>query len=160
MNLGREISKEEKVNFFKKIIATGLYTGYIPIAPATFSCLISVVVWYVLKPFDLLYVLLTLGLLAVGVVLGNDLSTVWGKDPREIVIDEYAAFLIPLYFTPVRLVPLLIAFIAFRLFDILKPPPLRSLERLRGGWGIMLDDIGAAVYTTVIVLVATLVFNL
>ena len=93
-------------------------------------------------------------------MLGNDLSRVWGKDPRRIVIDEYASFLIPLYFTPVRLVPLFIAFIAFRLFDILKPPPLRYLERLRGGWGIMLDDIGAAMYTVVIILVATLVFNL
>ncbi len=107
-----------------------------------------------------MYILLTLILLATGVLLGNDLSRVWGKDPRQIVIDEYAAFLIPLYFTPVRLVPLLVAFVAFRLFDILKPPPLRSLERLQGGWGIMLDDIGAAVYTAVIVLVATLVFNL
>lgn len=113
-----------------------------------------------LKPFDVLYIVLTLGLLVVGVVLGNDLSRVWGKDPRQIVIDEYASFLIPLYFTPVRLVPLLIAFVVFRLFDILKPPPLRFLERMRGGWGIMLDDIGAAVYTTVIILVATLVFNL
>ena len=98
-----------------------------------------------LKPFDVLYALLTLGLIVAGVVLGNDLSKVWGKDPKRIVVDEYASFLIPLYFTPVRLLPLLIAFAAFRVFDILKPPPLRHLERLRGGWGIMLDDIGAAV---------------
>jgi len=106
------------------------------------------------------YILLTLTLLVVGVVLGNDLSRLWGKDPGKIVIDEYAAFLIPLYFTPPRLVPLLIAFVAFRLFDILKPPPLRFLERARGGWGIMLDDIGAAVYATFVILIATLVFNL
>ncbi len=137
-----------------------MYTGYIPVAPATCSCLISVAVWYALKPFDVIYALLTLGLLVVGVVLGNDLSRVWGKDPRQIVIDEYASFLIPLYFTPVRPVPLLIAFVAFRVFDILKPPPLRFLERLQGGWGIMLDDVGAAIYTTVIILVATLVFSL
>ena len=117
-------------------------------------------VWYVLKPFHVPYILLTVSLLVVGVVLGNDLSAVWGKDPGKIVIDEYAAFLIPLYITPPRLLPLVIAFVAFRLFDILKPPPLRFLERARGGWGIMLDDIGAAVYTTIIVLIATLVFNL
>jgi phosphatidylglycerophosphatase A len=119
-----------------------------------------VAVWYVLKPYHVPYILLTLGLLVVGVVLGNDLSRVWGKDPRHIVIDEYASFLIPLYFTPQRLVPLLIAFVAFRLFDILKPPPLRWFERARGGWGIMLDDIGAAVYATGVILIATLVFDL
>jgi phosphatidylglycerophosphatase A len=119
-----------------------------------------VAVWYVLRVYPAVYILLTLTLLVAGVVLGNDLCSVWGKDPGRIVIDEYASFLIPLYFTPRRLVPLLIAFAAFRLFDILKPPPLRSLERAPGGWGIMLDDIGAAVYTTVVVLIATLVFNL
>ena len=99
-------------------------------------------------------------LLATGVVLGNDLSRVWGKDPGQIVIDEYASFLIPLFFTPIRPVPFIIAFIAFRVFDILKPPPLRALERLEGGWGIMLDDVGAAVYATAVILIATMVFKI
>lgn len=83
----------------------------------------------------------------------------WGKDPHCIVIDEYACFLLPLYFTPRHVVLVMIAFIAFRLFDIVKPPPLRRLERVPHGWGIMLDDLGAAVYTTVIVVIARLVFS-
>jgi len=70
-----------------------------------------------------------------------------------IVIDEYACFLIPLYFTPRRFLPLVLSFILFRIFDIIKPPPLRRLEKAPGGWGIMLDDFGAAVYTTVIVVI-------
>jgi phosphatidylglycerophosphatase A len=77
----------------------------------------------------------------------------WGKDPRRIVIDEYASILIPLYFTPLRIQPLLVTFFLFRIFDIVKPSPIRNLEKLKGGWGIMLDDLLAAVYTTIIIIV-------
>lgn len=69
-----------------------------------------------------------------------------------MVIDEYAAILLPLYFTPLRILPLAITFVLFRIFDILKPPPVRNMERLGGGWGIMLDDLMAAAYTTLVVL--------
>jgi phosphatidylglycerophosphatase A len=84
----------------------------------------------------------------------------WGKDPRQIVIDEYATFLIPLYFTPKRLVPLIMTFILFRLFDIIKPPPLRRLEKVNAGWGIMLYDLGASVYTTIIIIIVFILFKL
>ncbi len=99
-------------------------------------------------------------LLLTAFALSRDLSKAWGSDPRQIVIDEYACFLIPLYFTPLRIVPLLIAVISFRIFDILKPPPLRQLEKVPGGWGIVLDDLGAAIYASIIVLLATRVLNL
>ena len=66
----------------------------------------------------------------------------------------------PLYFTPQKLVPLLITFLLFRFFDIVKPPPLKSLEHVPGGWGVMLDDLGAAVYTTVGALVLFAIFGL
>lgn len=85
-------------------------------------------------------------------MISNDLTSVWGKDPRQIVIDEYSCLLIPLYFTPHRILPLVITFVLFRIFDILKPFPVNKLENLKGGWGIMFDDLGAAAYTTVIVL--------
>lgn len=88
--------------------------------------------------------------------MSNDLSKVWGKDPRQIVIDEYACLLIPLYFTPHRIFPLLITFVLFRVFDILKPFPINKLENLKGGWGIMLDDLGAAAYTLIIMLMIVL----
>lgn len=83
----------------------------------------------------------------------NDLEKTWGKDPRRIVVDEYASLLLPLFFTPIRLAPLVITFLLFRFFDIVKPPPVRNMERLKGGWGIMLDDLLAAVYTTIVILV-------
>jgi phosphatidylglycerophosphatase A len=155
--MGREISKEEKIIDLKKIIATGFFIGYIPIAPATFSCIISILIWYFLIAYPIIYIVLTIGLIVLGIVISNDLSKILGKDPREIVIDEYACLLIPLYFTPPRILPFIITFVLFRVFDILKPFPINKLEDLKGGWGIMFDDLGAAIYTTIILLVVNVI---
>lgn len=110
--------------------------------------------------FKPVYIVVTVLLLIVGVLISNSFIKIWGKDPRKIVIDEYACLLLPLYFTPKRIIPLIITFVLFRIFDILKPPPIRKLEELPGGWGIMLDDLGAALYTTVVIVVITLVFKI
>ncbi len=134
--------------------------GYIPVAPATFSCLISLVIWYFLLPFKLIYIIVTIVLVVLGIFLTDNLSKTMGKDPRPIVIDEYASLLIPLYFTPKNLILVLVTFLSFRFFDIIKPPPLKKLETLRGGWGIMLDDIGAAIYTLIVVLVVRIIGTL
>jgi len=122
--------------------------------------LISVGIWYFLIPHKILYVVVTVFLFTAGVIVSRDLTQEWGKDPHQIVIDEYSCFLVPLYFTPLKLVPLIITFLLFRLFDIVKPPPLKSLERVPGGWGVMLDDLGAAVYTAVVALVLFAIFRL
>ena len=127
--------------------------GYIPIAPATFSCAISIIIWYFLVPFKVIYIIAAFILFLLGIIISDSLTKIWGKDPRQIVIDEYATFLLPLYFTPRRIIPFLITFLLFRFFDIIKPPPIRKLENLPGGWGVMLDDLGAAIYTTIVILI-------
>jgi phosphatidylglycerophosphatase A len=136
----------------KKIFATGCYIGYLPLAPATFACGLSIPAWYFLGPHKAVYIALAFVLFFWGLIASNDLSQTMGKDPRPIVVDEYACFLLPLYFTPRHVLPLAVSFVLFRFFDVVKPYPLRRLEKLPGGWGIMLDDLGAAVYTTVIVI--------
>lgn len=122
--------------------------------------MLSIVIWYFLLAYPILYITFTIGLIALGVAISNDLAKVWGKDPHQIVIDEYACLLVPLYFTTRRILPLVITFVLFRVFDIIKPPPLKKLEQYPGGWGIMLDDLGAAVYTTVIILALRVVVRL
>jgi phosphatidylglycerophosphatase A len=124
-----------------------------PIAPATFACSISIVLWYFLLPFKIIYIIVTVILFLLGIFISNDLTKSWGKDPRKIVIDEYATLLLPLYFTPRRIIPFLITFLLFRFFDIVKPPPVKKLEDAPGGWGIMLDDLMAAIYTTIVILI-------
>lgn len=69
------------------------------------------------------------------------------KDSGKIVIDEMAGFLLANFLAPVRLVPTIAAFLLFRLFDIIKPFPARRAERLSGGFGVILDDLVAGVYT-------------
>lgn len=88
-----------------------------------------------------------------GLIISQEFVKEWGKDPRKIVVDEYATLLLPLYFVPKRILPLVIAFVLFRIFDVIKPPPLRQMERLPGAWGIMLDDLGSAIYTALIIVI-------
>jgi phosphatidylglycerophosphatase A len=71
-------------------------------------------------------------------------------DPRHAVIDEAAGQLVALIGIPLRWQYVLASFILFRGFDILKPPPLRRLEKIPRGWGIMLDDVGAGIYAGIV----------
>jgi phosphatidylglycerophosphatase A len=75
----------------------------------------------------------------------------FGEDPSIVVIDEIVGMWISLLFLPRSIATVLAAFLFFRAFDIIKPPPARQLERLKGGWGVMLDDAAAGVYANVAV---------
>jgi len=72
------------------------------------------------------------------------------KDPPSVVIDEVAGQWITMLFVPVSWRTLLVGFILFRAFDILKPPPVRQLERLPEGTGIVMDDIAAGLYAQLV----------
>ena len=72
------------------------------------------------------------------------------KDPQQVVIDEVAGQLLTLAFAPLAWKPLLAGFILFRAFDMLKPPPIRRLEKLPEGTGIVVDDLGAGVYAAIV----------
>lgn len=73
-----------------------------------------------------------------------------GKDPQAVVIDEVAGQWVTLLFSPVSWKTLLVGFILFRAFDILKPPPVRQLERLPQGTGIVMDDVAAGLYALIV----------
>lgn len=69
-----------------------------------------------------------------------------GRDPGVVVIDEVAGMMVTLFLLPNTVIAVVLAFFLFRIFDIVKPFPVRSLEKAPGGWGVMLDDVGAGVY--------------
>ena len=75
---------------------------------------------------------------------------IWGKDHGRVVIDEVAGMCISLLFVPVTIGYVLAGLILFRFFDIAKPLFIRKLELLPGGWGVMMDDILAGVYTNIL----------
>jgi phosphatidylglycerophosphatase A len=91
--------------------------------------------------------LLALAAVLVGIPAATQVARAsGGKDPQFVVIDEVAGQLITLIAVPIAWQSLLLGFILFRAFDIVKPPPLRQLERLREGVGIVADDVGAGLY--------------
>ena len=116
--------------------------------------------------FDLILLDLTLAgrilLLAVWLVVGTWASDRaerrYGHDARCIVIDEVAGFWLSVLVVPWDLPHLAVAFFLFRAFDVLKPPPAYQLQSLRGGWGIMADDVAAGLYTLLFLWVAGLIF--
>jgi phosphatidylglycerophosphatase A len=130
-------------------IATAGYCGYFPFAPGTIGSaaglLVYLFVWWTGSPA------VEAGLIAVlfaaGVWSGTTAERYFGGiDPGPVVIDEVVGMLITLAFIPVGWSGAVAGFFLFRLFDVFKPWPARSLERLHGGLGVMADDAMAAVY--------------
>lgn len=134
-----------------KHIATLGPLGYIPIAPGTFSSLLAVLFVALLKPSNPSYIIIIIFTLTIGVVSADIAEKLFGiKDCQHIVIDEFAGFFVAMLFLPQKKGYLISAFIIYRVLDILKPPPLRKIEGLSGGIGIMADDIVAGIYTNII----------
>jgi phosphatidylglycerophosphatase A len=130
-----------------RILASFFGLGFFPVAPGTLTSLAIVLLYkYLIHVLALPYLLLIFLLLCVlGVLAAAVYSSELRKtDPRQVVIDEAAGQLLVLLSISPDWTLLVIGFLLFRFFDILKPFPIRRLERLPGGWGIMADDIAAA----------------
>jgi phosphatidylglycerophosphatase A len=157
--------KKERITASDRVayaLATGLGAGFTPIAPGTAGALEGVAIYLAIHALHLghlssLLVLAVINvvLFAVGVWASNRTCEMTGlKDPRLIVIDEVSGQLISL--TPLALLTsfsitaVVIGFLLFRLFDIFKPYPIRRLERLHGGLGVMADDALAGVYAAML----------
>ena len=157
-----------KAPWFHVIISTGLGSGFFPGAPGTFAGFIALVIWYtlylVLLPTTLFWVTFALITITtfIGVWTSNVMEKYWGTDPRAVVIDEYVGTWIPLLVAPSTEHTLLFAVIGFALFriiDILKPWGCRWVDQnVKGGWGVMLDDVLAGFYALLLLLTIKLVF--
>ena len=132
------------------LLATGFGLGLSPVASGTVGTLLGLPLVYGLAqvgalPFQIGVVIL-LSLLAVPIcsVAEKHFQT---KDDGRIVADEYLTFPICMLGLPLHPVVLLVAFLSNRFFDIVKIPPAFQLQRLKGGWGIVMDDVVAALYS-------------
>ena len=135
------------------LIATFFGIGYLRPGPGTWGSAATVLLWWLLahwiapgwQPWAL--VPLALAAILAGIPAATRVARASGrKDPQFVVIDEVAGQLITLIAAPIAWQSLLLGFILFRAFDIVKPPPLRRLEHLREGVGIVVDDVGAGLY--------------
>ena len=135
-----------------KLIATVAGAGYSPVAPGTAGTLIGCLVLFILEPdfSSVLFLVAIAVVYAIGVLVSSWAERVWEKsDPGQVCIDELAGLLVSLAYVPAKDPALLLvaAFLLFRMFDIIKPPPARAAENARSGWGIMNDDMIAGLYT-------------
>ncbi len=135
------------INRIQRTIATIGFIGYLPYAPGTFSSALGLLLIILLNPNNFELLMIFLPVLLLGLITSHNAEKFLGKDSRHIVIDEFCGYLLAVLFIPKSIGYLLTAFILFRIFDILKPPPIRKIEKLvSGGAGIILDDLIAAFY--------------
>jgi len=142
-------------DFLIKSFATVFGVGYLPVAPGTWATLVGASLAYYLGNnlpayTILLLVLLVLGIMATGIVE----KQMNQKDPGILVIDEVVGVMIALWGLPLIWSVMVCGFFLFRAFDMFKIYPINKLEAQSGGWGIMLDDCMAGVYTNVILRIA------
>lgn len=140
-----------------KLNATVLGAGYSPFAPGTMGALVGILILFLIKwqQPDLQYftwglLLATIIFTLLGVWSTNELESEWGKDPSKVVVDELIGVWIAVLWIPVETQWLILGFILFRFFDIAKPLGIRKLESIKGGWGVMLDDVGAGIYANIV----------
>jgi phosphatidylglycerophosphatase A len=139
----------QSVNRLATLVATALGAGYSPVAPGTCGTAVAVpLAWALASLSWWQFGLVAVAVTALGVLCAQRADRVWGtEDNQRIVIDEVAGYLITVSLVDRHhWAPLAVGFVMFRLFDIVKPPPVRWLdEHLPGGWGVMLDDVAAGV---------------
>lgn len=145
------------MNFIYKTIATFFGAGYAPVAPGTVGAIFAaflIWLWQTLDPSLSYYgwplLIVTILCTFLGAYATDQLEAEWGKDPSKVVMDEAIGIWISILFIPVNLYYLLAGLILFRIFDIWKPLGIRKLESIKGGWGVMLDDVLAGVYANLI----------
>jgi phosphatidylglycerophosphatase A len=142
-------------------LATGAHVGRIPFAPGTFGSLVGL-------PFVFLFSkagwpvasVLTLILILFSVRVAHRAEQqLEAKDPGCIVIDEIAGMCVTLLAIPLTLTTGIAGFFLFRIFDVIKPPPARQMEKiLPGGWGVVMDDVVAGIMANIILRVGVILF--
>lgn len=129
-------------------MATALGAGYAPLAPGTFGSAVGALIYvFTCHLHPAWQSGIIVGVSIVGVWASSVAARYFGReDPGQVVIDEVAGQLVTYALLGLNWRGIVLGFLVFRVFDIIKPWPARQLESLHGGWGIMADDLMAGVY--------------
>ena len=144
-------------------LLTGFGAGWLPLAPGTWGAAAALVpAWLLALWMPAYFEPVLLVLIAGGTWIGARgsafMAAEWGGDPSQTVLDEIVGMWIAILFVPATWPWWLTAFLLFRLFDIFKPFGIRRLESVPNGWGVMLDDVLAGIYSNIILQVALLIW--
>lgn len=133
-----------------RLFAVFFGCGLSPIMPGTVGTIGGVVFYYFIHAYPF-YMTVLVSLVIIGTWSAQYVSTMRQKDdPQEVVIDEVAGYLITMLFVPFSVFSMALGFILFRFFDIVKPGPIKYVEKAPGGYGIMLDDLIAGVFANIV----------
>ncbi|RKY51485.1 MAG: phosphatidylglycerophosphatase A [Candidatus Neomarinimicrobiota bacterium] len=149
----------DRLSYF---IATSFYTGYFPIAPGTVGSGLALIIFYVFPELRGLYLFLLTGLVFfIGVWAATEVEKTDGHDASIINIDEVVGMWVSLLFLPAGISGIwwwVGAFFVFRAFDVVKPFPVGWSQKLPGGWGVMVDDVLAGIYTNLLLRLLYVIF--
>ena len=142
-----------KLNLIERILGSGFFSGYSPVASGTVGSLFALFIYFIPGFENPTILLFMISLFTViGINIGNKFEKFYGKkDPSQCTIDEFVGTWISLLFVPKTIIYVVSAFILWRIVDIIKPFPARLIEKLKGGWGIMFDDVMSAVYSLILI---------
>jgi phosphatidylglycerophosphatase A len=137
--------------------ATGIYSGYFPIAPGTAGSVVGLlVVWFVSAPLwawsPALCMVIFAVIFAIACWISDRAETIFDQhDSSYIVIDEVLGMVVTMFGNPITFGYLMFGFLLFRVLDVVKPWPASFIDRrLRNGAGVMLDDFAVAVYANIV----------
>ena len=149
-------------NFIPEFLATFFGVGKIKWAPGTVGTLAAAVIHFSLPASvleDKLFISIFMTLFFLfGVYISTEAEKTMGHDNGHIVIDEVFGYWLTIIFLPQNIYFTIIGFILFRFFDILKPFPINKLQDLPKGWGVMVDDAVAGIFSAIILLVINAIF--
>lgn len=129
-----------------KFLASGLYSGYSPTFPGTTGTLPALALaWFWIGQDNSAMIITTILMTGLSVWLATEAEALFGHDAKKIVIDEWAGMFIALLFLPYNWKCYLLAFVAFRIFDVIKILGAAQAEKLPRGWGVTADDVVAGI---------------
>ncbi|HOP63292.1 MAG TPA: phosphatidylglycerophosphatase A [Spirochaetota bacterium] len=152
-----------------EFLFTAFYSGYCPVAPGTAGTLVAMAIYIVENLIfagvnsgllNVINLVIVVGLIYPSIKLTDRAEDFYkSKDPQSVVLDEVIGYWISVLFLPFSFSYAVLAFLLFRLFDIVKPFPARNLQSLSGGLGIMIDDIIAGIYALIVMHIADYFFS-
>ncbi len=144
----------------KEFLFTAFYAGYSPVAPGTAGTLVAMAIYVAENiifsgvsqgTLNIINFAIVVAAIYPSIKITDDAEKFFNsKDPQSVVLDEVIGYWISILFLPFSFTYALLAFILFRIFDIVKPFPARGLQSLNGGLGIMIDDIIAGIYALIV----------
>ena len=145
-----------------KLLASGFGSGLTPLAPGTAGTVVGVAICLLCLPLAWVWrPLVVLALMALSIYVSGQAELIYGKkDDQRIVIDEITGFQVAMLPVTITGWHICLAFVLFRIFDIWKPFPINGLQQLRGGWGVVMDDVAAGIYAGVLMLILTYFVNI